>query len=91
MPEPESVELHEAFMWDCPSCGRENFVRAIRVYREDLTTNDIEDLLEEFELADVSELDELFEQDMILTMAPSQVTCKDCANTFPADSGEDDE
>jgi len=23
------VELHNAFVWDCESCGRENFVRAV--------------------------------------------------------------
>jgi len=23
----ESVELHPAYQWDCPSCGRENFER----------------------------------------------------------------
>lgn len=26
----DSVELHQAWMWDCPSCGSENFCRSIR-------------------------------------------------------------
>jgi len=25
----QKVELHAAFMFDCPSCGRENFCRAL--------------------------------------------------------------
>ena len=27
--EIQKVELHPAFMFDCPSCGKENFLRAI--------------------------------------------------------------
>lgn len=26
----EAVELHNAYFWDCPSCGQENFGRLIR-------------------------------------------------------------
>lgn len=24
------IELHAAFFWDCPECGRENFVRGVK-------------------------------------------------------------
>lgn len=32
----EVVELFNAWMWNCPECGRENFVRATHIEREHL-------------------------------------------------------
>jgi predicted nucleic-acid-binding Zn-ribbon protein len=33
----EIVELFNAWMWDCPECGRENFERATHIEREHLS------------------------------------------------------
>lgn len=29
-PEPEKIEVHSAWMFDCNECGRENFIRGVR-------------------------------------------------------------
>ena len=29
IPKPETIELHPAFLWDCPECGREQIERLI--------------------------------------------------------------
>lgn len=38
------AELHAAFAWDCDSCGRENFVRAVTV---EMSQEDIEGMIAE--------------------------------------------
>lgn len=36
----ETVELHPAFMWDCESCGAENFVRTLAHNPEPVSVDD---------------------------------------------------
>lgn len=75
----EVVELHQAFMWDCPACGRENFVRGI-VCEEPLSD----------QLADAREAghitDEAIEAGMegVYVYAPEDVTCAHCGEKFEA-------
>lgn len=76
-----AVELHSAFMWDCPHCGTENFQRSIS-YR-----------MTEEDMARVGISPEEVEENGINAMAmtiPNFVSCRDCKNRFRAcdDMGE---
>lgn len=76
-----SVELHNAYMWDCPHCGSENFQRAIsfRPTAEDALEYGV----------DLSDSDECF-----LMTTPNYVSCRECKQRFKAASalqGGDDE
>lgn len=72
----EIVELHTAFMWDCPTCGIENFARAIR---PEMSEDD------EMELRDRFGIDSWEEGDFL--QAPVKVQCCHCDNWF--DSKDD--
>jgi uncharacterized protein with PIN domain len=37
MANPETVELHAAWRWDCPECGREGWIRGLHLESEHLT------------------------------------------------------
>ncbi|REJ65821.1 MAG: hypothetical protein DWQ31_16545 [Planctomycetota bacterium] len=65
------VEMHPAYLWDCPECGREKFERSIVVERSPETIAELrEDLgIEQWEEGD-------------FVMIPSQVTCDHCQLTF---------
>ncbi len=79
-----SVELHDAFMWDCPHCGRENWQRAI-TYRP--TPQDAVKL----------GIDPTDAVDGVMITLPNYVMCGDpeCGQRFAATSafndGEDEE
>jgi hypothetical protein len=64
------VELVPAFMWDCPTCGRENFQRAITV------------LVPDSELPDHLNAED--GDGLMGTTAPERVTCRhpDCGATW---------
>jgi hypothetical protein len=68
---PETVELHSAFMWDCPDCGRENFTRAMTL---ELPPEDLAEIKDE----------EGFpaEVDGVFLAAPDKVTCQFCRRAF---------
>lgn len=78
----DCVELHQAFTWDCPECGRENFTRAVMA-----------DLPREEHDAHVRKLLQLEPGDEVpqgaLLMAPEQVTCAHCRETFDATDQEE--
>ena len=40
----QEVELHPAFVWDCPSCGREQFERSVVA---ELSPDELEELREQ--------------------------------------------
>lgn len=90
MPE-ERVELHQAFMWDCPACGRENFERAV-----------VSEAPQEEQIAEALASGAVTEEDLAeglegqWVFAPDRVTCKhaDCGKEFDAFDqidGEDDD
>lgn len=95
MSQDELVELHDAFMWDCPECGVENFLRAIRYFRNDLSPEDVEDIIEDMELDGIEEFEELFSTGFALVSAPSEVVCKQCKQEFqtltPDEQNEQDD
>lgn len=79
------VELHDAFIWDCDDCGRENTVRCIPVLDADI------DLSEEQEDQIREDLGmhpwESIEPEAIaqaLVRIPYEVTCKYCEASFHA-------
>jgi DNA-directed RNA polymerase subunit M/transcription elongation factor TFIIS len=67
----DTIELHEAFMWDCDNCGVENFERAVR---PELTEEEIQELKDEVGIMD--------EEEGIFLMAPKTVTCSKCGTQY---------
>lgn len=65
------VELHQAWMWDCDNCGRENFTRGIR---PELSIEDKLFLKEERDI-DIEDEGEFI-------MMPPNVTCNYCKSSF---------
>ncbi len=78
----EKVELHQAFMWDCPNCGVEHFERAIR---PEMAPEQFEELREDFGLEEG--------QDGDFLMMPTEVTCDVCGCSFEVteEVNEDDD
>ena len=73
----ETVELHQAFSWDCPQYGRENFARAVTCEQspdEQLALAKRMGLVD----ADAS----LEDAAGVLVLPPDQVKCFDCGATF---------
>lgn len=69
----DPVELIPAYVYDCPECGRENFVRGVVV---DLPPDEMTRMREEFGY-------EPWDDGLFLTI-PNTVTCKWCASVFSA-------
>jgi hypothetical protein len=70
----EKVELRPAFAWDCPECGREQFINAIVA---EFSEEKAAELREEMGIED-----EDAEGDWIFT--PPEVECKYCNKIFDA-------
>lgn len=73
------VELHMAFMWDCPHCGTENFQRAITLRMSD----------EELRESDCPPED--FEKFRTAHTMPCNVKCRDCGKRFKAAEASDED
>lgn len=69
----EKVELHTAYSWDCPQCGRESFVRAVVV---ELTPDDVIELLSVYG----GDID--YWANGHWTSRPDDVTCPHCKNSW---------
>lgn len=75
------VELHQAYLWTCDDCGRDQFERAVVLTREALSPEDQEamDIL-------------LGGADSVHALAaPQEVTCKDCGAKFRVAYGEEED
>ena len=70
----ETVELHAAWRWDCPECGREQWVRGIQLETEHLS-EDQRDRLEEAEW---------------WVLYPEMVQCNDCKSPYYVQQGLDE-
>lgn len=70
-----SVDLHQAFLWTCDDCGRDNFERAITVDPESIHPDDLAEAREAF-------------GDGIFLKAPTRVTCEHCGARFAACDGD---
>lgn len=72
------VEVHQAWMWDCPDCGTENFERSVTA---DLTREEAIELAKDIgELDEFSEVPENYSCDFVT--APIEVHCRQCAHIF---------
>ena len=74
----ELVELHQAWMWDCPKCGRENFERAVAW---EASPEDMQDAREALDMPDGTTGD--------FTTQPEEVECKHCKAEFPVEEPRD--
>ena len=72
----EEIDLVQAFMWTCPECAEDHFVRAITVQmtREEMT----KELREMGQLEEWEEIPE--DEEHVWTMAPNKVEC--CGKTY---------
>lgn len=70
----KKVELHQAFIWTCPACARDNFARAITIDEAQLTAE------ERAEAEALVETAEMYGNACV--MAPTVVTCGHCGATF---------
>jgi predicted RNA-binding Zn-ribbon protein involved in translation (DUF1610 family) len=78
---PILIELHDAFMWDCDNCGKENIHRTIRCSSpEQLSKEEREMLRQQLEIESWEDIppDEV----RSLIAFPFRVTCKDCDTSF---------
>ena len=75
-----TVEIHQAFVWTCDSCGRDNFERAIAVSPEEIDPSDIP--------VDDPETAEMIREwidgggEGAFVRAPANVTCPHCGAEF---------
>lgn len=67
----ETIEMHPAFTWDCDTCGREQFTRAVR---PEMSSEDREELHRQHGV-DPHTGGELL-------MLPMVVVCRDCGSRF---------
>lgn len=82
----ELVELHHAWMWDCPECGRENFCRSIKA---DLTREESIELARE--LGDIDEFSEIpDDHELNFYTQPHEVECDNCHCKFMNDESPDE-
>jgi len=68
----DQVELRPAYVWDCPECGREVFIRGIV---PEMASEEDEELRDEFGIQPYEEGD--------WVMMPKEVTCSHCKMKFP--------
>jgi len=80
-----TVELHQAFLWTCEECGRDNFERAVHLAPESVEGRELS-LQAREAYADASEAAEALgvELDGAWLMAPSRVRCPHCGTEFEA-------
>ena len=71
------VELHLAWMWDCEDCGRENFIRAVEMSKEEIR----EEIESELEDEDIDNIDSVVD-------APEMVKCQFCGKEFETEEFE---
>lgn len=76
----ETVELHAAWSWDCPICGRERFERSVV---EDLNREEKEEFLKA--VGEMEEYETMPENEFLLIATiPTQVVCPYCKKVFEA-------
>jgi len=74
------IELHQAWFWDCPNCGDENFCRSVTL---ELTDEDKE------EIAELTRTMPFEHQTGDWISAPSDVTCRSCGKDFEVERDGD--
>lgn len=81
------AELHGAFRFDCPDCGRENFVRAIEGNIDEAALAADENQIEgHLEALEPEERDGMMEAQVLvqrILLVPRHVKCQHCSRSFP--------
>lgn len=73
------VEIHQAFIWTCDECGRDNFERAII---QEMGPEEREQCFREYHrMEDHEELPDDW-QNFDMVMAPNSVKCPACGEEF---------
>lgn len=87
----QKIELHDAFIWDCNECGRENVQRAVARQVEIDDPDEVALVRQELGL----EPDEALPEDLGLMVSfPAKVVCRHCETEYEPychDDTEDDE
>ncbi len=81
------IVLHQAFMWDCPECGTENWQRAIVLEPEDADRRGL--IPEDADQLQLEALEELAEGYWVTS--PTSVICSECKNRFKVARHDEDE
>ena len=92
----KTVELHQAFVWTCDECGRENFARCVTLTSEQvrhMVSQATRDEVESQRQAMIEQgREELGEMDVEAAgswlVAPESVTCQHCGETFGVEGAE---
>lgn len=80
-----AVELHNAFLWTCEECGRDNFARTVTVDPANMLPVDREDYKDAVRAwGEGSPMVDVF-----CLMAPDTVTCGHCGVTVDVDMPDD--
>ena len=77
-----TVELANAYVWDCEECGRENFQRAISVVLNPDDESDAEIIRSEHGIAPHEPIPNTIR--VTMQTRPNRVTCKHCETEFAA-------
>tara|TARA_R110000868_G_scaffold332722_1_gene593716 strand:+ start:515 stop:820 length:306 start_codon:yes stop_codon:yes gene_type:complete len=87
----EKVEMHTAYMFDCPECGAENWQRSVTTF---LDKNNPEDA-EAIEIMYGLEVLNSDKTSVRCNSYPNRVKCHDCETMFiavgPGDDDDDDD
>jgi hypothetical protein len=101
--QPVIAELHEAYVWDCDSCGMENTLRPVRTMLNtaSMPDEDKETLMEQLDMRDEEELERYTGEGVVgqIVQIPTLVVCKHCKAAFVSmpdiviaeDASDDDE
>lgn len=81
-----TVELHQAYLWTCDVCGRDNFERSITIDPESIDLDDLPDGVDPDMVREW--IDGGGEGDFVT--APTRVTCGHCRAVFDVDFGDED-
>lgn len=78
------VLLQSAYVWNCPDCGQENFVRAVSL---DLTDEEKLETIAQAEGIDVDEveIEAGILQNLKLMASPEEVQCFNCCEVFESE------
>ena len=77
------VELHDAFIWDCDLCGKENLIRIVRGgAKHKLDDDHLAELRQQLELEEWQEIPQEALDSVIAV--PEHVTCSHCNAIFAA-------
>lgn len=78
------VELNHSFVYDCPHCGTENFLRCVSVNLNSRNDNDREAIVAMYGEEMLDELDDDPSRVTFAHSTPNCVICRECKTKFLA-------